>query len=144
MASWPVVTYWISVTDLDAPDYDGDRTFGGSTPEQVALSEAVDKVNALSAASGLALGNGSGDAWTRAVWGVLTDDDEVQAMSAENTPEQLQASPKFKDKVTGAVVSVAADSSAMTEAAMANPDLYNGLVELLAKVTAIVHGQRAA
>ena len=131
-------------TDLDAPDYDGDRTFGGSTPEQVALSEAVDKVNALFAASGLALGNGSGDAWTRAVWGVLTDDDEVQAMSAENTPEQLQASPKFKDKVTGAVVSVAADSSAMTEAAMANPDLYNGLVELLAKVTAIVHGQRAA
>lgn len=65
-------------------------------------------------------------------------------MSAENTPEQLQASPKFKDKVTGAVVSVATDSTAMTEAAMANPDLYDGLVELLAKVTAIVHGRNAA
>ncbi|WP_425308931.1 DEAD/DEAH box helicase family protein [Ammonicoccus fulvus] len=130
--------------DLDAPAYDGDRTFGGSTPEQVALSEAIDKVNALFAASGLELGNGSGAAWTRAVWGVLTEDEDIKAMSAENSPEQLQSSPKFKDKVTGAVVSVAADSAAMTEAAMANPDLYEGLVELLAKVTAIVHGHAAA
>lgn len=68
-----------TASDLNAPAYDGDRTFGGSTPEQVALSEAIDKVNALFAASGLDLGNGAGDAWTRAVWGVLTDDSEVQA-----------------------------------------------------------------
>jgi type I restriction enzyme R subunit len=131
-------------TDLVAPGYDGDRTMGGGTPEQVALRDAVDEVNKLFAASGLDLGNGSGEAWTRAVWGVLSDDPEVQAMSEENTDEQLKASPKFKDKVTGAVVSVATDSTAMTEAAMANPELYDGLVELLAKVTAIVHGQGAA
>lgn len=84
-------------TDLPAPAYDGDRTIGGTTPEQVALAEAVDKVNALFAASGLDLGNGSGETWTRTVWGVLTDDGEVQAMSAENSAEQLKASPKFKD-----------------------------------------------
>ncbi|MDO5684027.1 MAG: hypothetical protein Q4G46_14540 [Propionibacteriaceae bacterium] len=131
-----------ALTDLDTPAYDGDRALGGSTPEQVALSEAIEQVNALFAASGLDLGNGSGEAWTRAVWGVLTEDEDIKAMSAENSPEQLQASPKFKDKVTGAVVSVAADSAAMTEAAMANPDLYDGLVELLAKITAIVHGEQ--
>ena len=96
------------------------------------------------AANGLDLGSGAGEAWTRAVWGALTDDDEVQAMSAENTGDQLAASPKFKDKVTGAVVAVASDSAAMTEAAMSNPELYEGLVELLAKVTAIVHGNNAA
>lgn len=131
-------------TDLKASSYDGERVGGGQTPEQIALWQAVDEVNKLFAASGLDLGNGSGEAWTRAVWGVLTDDTEVQAMSAENSDEQLKASPKFKDKVTGAVVAVASDSTAMTEAAMSNPELYNGLVELLAKVTAIVHGKDAA
>ena len=65
-------------------------------------------------------------------------------MSAENTDEQLKASPKFKDKVTGAVVSVASDSQTMTEAAMSNPEIYDELVEALAKLTAIVHGKDAA
>lgn len=132
-------------TDFKAPAYDGDRTLGGSkTPEQVALSDAIDEVNRLFSISGLDLGNGSGEAWTRAVWGVLSDDDEVKAMTAENTDEQLQASPKFKDKVTGAVVAVATDSAAMTEAAMSNAELYDGLVELMAKVTAIVNGTNVA
>ncbi|PND53879.1 type I restriction endonuclease subunit R [Rhodococcus sp. ENV425] len=130
--------------DLKAPSYDGSRGGAGQTREQIALWEAVEEVNKLFAASGLDLANGSGEAWTRAVWGVLTDDAEIQAMSAENTDEQLKASPKFKDKVTGAVVAVANDSTAMTEAAMGNPELYEGLVELLAKVTAIVHGEDAA
>lgn len=131
-------------TVLPASGYDGKRGGGGQTPEQIALWQAVDEVNKLFAASGLDLGNGSGEAWTRAVWGVLTEDVEVQAMSAENSGDQLKASPKFKDKITGAVVAVASDSSAMTEAAMSNPELYEGLVELLAKVTAIVHGKDAA
>ena len=133
-----------TATDFTAPAYDGDRTMGGATPEQIALWEAIDQVNQMFSASGLDLGNGSSEAWTRAVWGVLTDDEELQAMSAENTGEQLAASPKFKDKVTGAVVAVANDSAAMTEAAMSNPDLYGELVDLLAKVTAIVHGKSAA
>jgi len=131
-------------TDLEASIYDGNRTGVGQTPEQIALREAIDQVNKLFAASGLDLGNGSGETWTRAVWGILNEDEDVQAMSAENTDEQLMASPKFKDKVTGAVVSVATDSAAMTEAAMSNPDLYDSLVELLARVTAIVHGKEAA
>lgn len=128
-----------TATDFEPPAYDGDRTHSGQTPEQVALWQAIDEVNKIFAASGLDLGNGAGEAWTRAVWGVLSDDEEVAAMAAENTDEQLKASPKFKDKVTGAVVAVAADSTAMTEAAMSNPELYDGLVELLAKVTAIVN-----
>jgi type I restriction enzyme R subunit len=131
-------------TDLKPPVYDGDKANGGQTPEQVALWQAIDEVNKMFAANGLDLGSGASEAWTRAVWGALTDDDEVQAMSAENTGDQLAASPKFKDKVTGAVVAVASDSAAMTEAAMSNPELYEGLVELLAKVTAIVHGNNAA
>ena len=132
-------------TDFKAPGYDGDRTSGGDqTPEQVALWEAIDEVNRLFSVSGLDLGNASSEAWTRAVWGVLSEDEEVKAMAAENTDEQLQASPKFKDKVAGAVVSVAHDSAAMTEAAMSNAELYEGLVELLAKVTAIVNSQDAA
>lgn len=131
-------------TVIPAPGFDGDRSFAGQTPEQIALAEAIEQVNKLFAASGLDLGQGTGEAWTRAVWGILTDDEEVQAMSAENTDEQLQASPKFKDKVTGAVVAVAADTQAVAEATMTNPDLYDGLVELLAKVTAIVHGTKAA
>ncbi|MBO1031320.1 type I restriction endonuclease subunit R [Tessaracoccus sp. SD287] len=129
---------------LKPSGFDGTRGGVGATPEQVALWEAVEEVNRLFAASGLDLGNGTGEAWTRAVWGVLTDDPEVQAMSAENTDEQLKASPKFKDKVTGAVVAVASDSATMTEAAISNPELYDGLVELLARVTAIVHGRNAA
>lgn len=131
-------------TDFKAAGYDGNRAGAGQTPEQIALWEAIDEVNKLFAGSGLDLNNGSGEVWTQAVWGVLTDDPEVQAMSAENTDEQLKASPKFKDKVTGAVVAVASDSTAMTEAAMSNPELYNGLVELMAKVTAIVYGKDAA
>lgn len=131
-------------TDLKAPRYDGNRSGAWQTPEQIALREAIDEVNKLFAGSGLDLNNGSGEAWTQAVWGALTDDPEVQAMSAENTDDQLKASPKFKDKVTGAVVAVATDSTAMTEAAMSNPELYDGLVELMAKVTAIVHGKDAA
>ncbi|MGC0252601.1 type I restriction endonuclease subunit R [Pseudactinotalea sp. Z1748] len=130
--------------DLPAPSYDGDKTYGGRTPEQIALQEAIDKVNQLFAANGLNLGNGSGESWTRAVWGVLSEDQDVQAMSAENSEEQLMASPRFRDKITGAVVSVASDSQAMTEAAMANTDLYNDVVELLAKVSAVVHGKQAS
>lgn len=124
-------------TDLKAPHYDGERPGGGKTPEEIALSEAIAEVNRLFAASGLDLKHGSGDAWTRAVWGVLTDDDEVKAMSAENTDEQLKTSPKFKDKVTGAVVAVASDSTAMTEAAMANAELFDQLVGQLAQVLGI-------
>lgn len=133
-------------TELPASKYDGERTGDGKpsqTPEQVALQEAIDEVNRLFSVNGLELGSGSGEAWTRAVWGVLTDNADVQAMSAENTDEQLKASPKFKDAVASAVVAVANDSATMTEAAMSNPALYEGLVELMAKVTAIVHGEAA-
>lgn len=80
-------------TDLTAPSYDGDRSLGGQTREQIALAEAIDKVNEMFAASGLDLGDGSGAAWTQAAWGVLADDDEVQAMSQENTDEQLKRRP---------------------------------------------------
>lgn len=121
-----------------APSYDGERGGTGTpTPTQVALFEAVDEVNKLFSAAGVNLGTGSGSAWTRAVWGVLTDDAELQAMAGENTPEQLAASPKFKDKVAGAMVTVAADSTAMTEAATADADLATGVTEAIAKVAAV-------
>lgn len=123
---------------------DGTRGGVGATAEQVELWEAVEEVNRLFAASGLDLGNSSTEAWTLAVWGVLTDDPEVQAMSAENTDEQLKASPKFKDKVAGAIIAVASDSVSRAEATITNPELHDGLVELLARVTAIVHGRNAA
>lgn len=42
--------------------------------------------------------------------------------------------PKFKDKVTGAMVTVASDSATMTEAASANADLNNHMTETFAKV----------
>ena len=129
-------------TDLPAPGFDGDRG-REHTPEQVALIDAIDQVNKLFAASGLELGIGSGEAWTRAVWGALSDDPEVQAMSAENTGDQLKASPKFKDKITGAVVAVAEDSTAMTEAVMSNSELLEGLQTLMAKAISIIHGQAA-
>ena len=136
-----------TITELPPSQYDGDRSSNSATtaqtPEQVALQEAIDEVNRLFSVNGLDLGSGSGEAWTRSVWGVLTDNAEVQAMSAENTDQQLKASPKFKDAVTSAVVAVANDSATMTEAAMSNPALYEGLVELMAKVTAIVHGEAA-
>ncbi len=63
------------------------------------------------------------DASTRAVWRVLTDDEEVQAISAENSDEQLKTPPKLKDKVTGDVMAEASDFGAMTEAARANAEL---------------------
>jgi type I restriction enzyme R subunit len=132
-------------TDFKPFRYDGDRTTGGGkTPEQVALSDAIDEVNRMFAASGLDLGNSSGEAWTRAIWGVLSEDAEVKAMAEENTEEQLRASNRFKDKVTGAIVAVASDSAAMTEAAMSNADLKERIVELLAKISAIVLGEDAA
>ena len=130
-------------TDLTAPSYDGDRSLGGQTREQIALAEAIDKVNEMFAASGLDLGDGSGAAWTQAAWGVLADDDEVQAMSQENTDEQLKASPKFHDKVVQALVSVATDSSAMTEAVMTNPDLKDKVVDFLATLAAVALGDAA-
>ena len=71
--------------------------------------------------------------------GVLTDDEEVKAMSAKSTDEQLKTSPKFKDNVTGAVVAVASDSTAMTEAAMANAELFDQLVAHLAQVLGVEH-----
>lgn len=42
------------------------------------------------------------------------------------------------------MVAVADDSAAMTEAAMSNPELYEGIVELMAKITAIINGKDAA
>ncbi len=132
-----------SSTELSPWEYDGERGgSGGQQPELVVLSEAIDEVNRLFSANGLDLGNGSSKAWTIAVWGVLDNDDEVQAMSTENSEAQLKSSPKFKDKVTGALVSVASESQTMTEAAMSNADLYDHLVEVLAKIASMVHGKK--
>ena len=64
-------------------------------------------------------------------------------MSQENTDEQLKASPKFHDKVVQALVSVATDSSAMTEAVMTNPDLKDKVVDFLATLAAVALGDAA-
>ena len=123
--------------ELKAPIYDGERGFGeGDSPEQVALAEAVDKVNELFSASGLDLNNGSGDAWTKAVWGVLAQDQEISAMGEENTADQLRISPKFKDKINDAIVQAMSDSQSMGEAAMTNTELNDQVVGAFAKVVA--------
>lgn len=123
---------------LQPSQYDGEPKHETGT-EQVALDEAVDEVNRLFSASGVNLGSGSGATWTKAVWGVLSADPEVIAMSKENTPEQLAASPKFHDKVDEAMVTVAAESAAMTQAAMSDVDLASGITDSLAKVMVVAH-----
>lgn len=122
---------------LSTPAYDGQRQAQPAPPAQVALNEAIDEVNRIFSAAGVDLGTGSGATWTRAVWGILNDDEELQAMAQENTPEQLAASPKFKDKVTGAMVTVAIDSTSMTEAATADVELSNGITGAIAKVASV-------
>lgn len=127
---------------LQPSQYDGEPKHETGA-EQVALDEVIDEVNRLFSASGVNLGSGSGATWTRAVWGVLSSDPEVIAMSKENTPEQLAASPKFHDKVDEAMVTVAAESAAMTQAAMSDLDLSTGITDSLAKVMVVANSVHA-
>ncbi|HOB06359.1 MAG TPA: DEAD/DEAH box helicase family protein, partial [Propionibacteriaceae bacterium] len=126
---------------LRPPAYSSERGGSGGGAEKVALDEAIDEVNKIFSAAGIPLGSGSSAAWTKAVWGYLTEDEELQAMAAENTPEQLAASPKFKDLVTGAMVTVASDSTAMTEAATADEELSASITEAIARVATVVYGK---
>ncbi|RLP57323.1 type I restriction endonuclease subunit R [Kocuria marina subsp. indica] len=132
----------IEAHELKTPIYDGERALGvGGTPEQVALAEAVDKVNELFGASGLDLSADSGDVWTKSVWGVLAQDVEVSAMGEENSADQLRASPKFKDKINDAIVQAMSDSQNMGEAAMTNTELNDQVVAAFAKVVATLYSK---
>lgn len=124
---------------LKPSQYDGEPQ-GENAAAQIALDEAVDEVNRLFSAAGANLGSGSGAAWTKAIWGVLSNDPEVIALSKENSPQQLAASPKFHDKIDEAMVAVAAESAAMTQAAMSDTDLSNGIADSLAKVMVVANG----
>ncbi|MGP5704050.1 type I restriction endonuclease subunit R [Glutamicibacter arilaitensis] len=67
------------------------------------LGEAITKVNELFAFNGESIDPNTVEGFITAVWGFLTEDEEVAAMAKSNTPEQLRASEGYNAAFMSAV-----------------------------------------
>ena len=62
--------------------------------------------------------------------------------AGEHPWSKLATVPNFKDKVAGAMVTVATDSTTMTEAAVADAEFATGVTDAIAKGATLAFRQR--
>lgn len=130
--------------NLELPGFDG-RPVGDNSPVQAAFDEAVDQVNQILAAVGLAGSNEATRSAIRASYGILVEDTTVQALARENDPSQVAGTEAFKNKGFGAIIAAARQSTEVYEAITADPDNLDTFLQALAHmiVAAKDEGDRA-
>lgn len=116
---------------LELPGFDG-RPVGDNSPVQAAFEEAVDQVNQILAAVGLAGSSEATRSAIRASYGILVEDTTVQALARENDPSQVAGTDAFKNKGFGAIIAAARQSNEVYEAITADPDNLDAFLEALA------------
>lgn len=116
---------------IDLPGFDG-RPVGENSPVQAAFDEAVDQVNQLMAALGIEGSNEAAGAAIRASYGILVEDEAVQALARENDASQVAGTNLFKTKGLGAIVTAARKSEEVFEAVTADPDNLEKFLQALA------------
>lgn len=116
---------------LDLPGFDG-RPVGENSPVQAAFDEAVDQVNQLMAALGIEGSTEAAGAAIRASYGILVEDEAVQALAKENDASQVAGTNLFKTKGLGAIVTAARKSEEVYEAVTAAPDNLEKFLQVLA------------
>lgn len=120
----------IEVT-LELPGFDG-RPVGENSPVQAAFDEAVDQVNQILAAVGIDGSDESTKSAIRASYGILVEDEMVQALAKENDPSQVAGTDAFKTKGFGAIITAARQSNEVYEAITADPDNLDKFLAALA------------
>src|SRR5699024_10952863 len=116
---------------FELPGFDG-RPVGDNSPVQAAFEEAVDQVNQILAAVGLAGSSEATRSAIRASYGILVEDTTVQALARENDPSQVAGTDAFKNKGFGAIIAAARQSNEVYEAITADPDNLDTFLEALA------------
>lgn len=127
----------LAATEIDGslvlPGFDG-RPVGEHSPVKAAFDEAVDQVNEIMSALGIDSSVEAAGSAIRASYGILVEDETVQALARENDASQVAGTNAFRTKGFGAILTAAQQSKDVFEAVTADPDNLDKFLEALARM----------
>lgn len=106
---------------IKIPEFDTEARGSGDKPHGP-LAEAIAKVNELFAFHGSDVGRTSVEGFITAVWGHLTQDEEIKSMARGNTTAQMRASAGFDAAFMDALLKAFKDTEAIKQF-IGSPDL---------------------